>query len=272
MLSNETVLNLVKRHTFAKPAAPPTPRASTLGLDRLALEKRALSSQEEERKRRRVDNQEPHFKGMHVLPSYNINLSNQRTVPSLPASRTSNARKRAEETPSHPGGLSAEGREVLEAHRRRRDHHRGELASVPFALLPNVPQRASRRIKKRKEAARVASTTFNVVPIATVTALGGGTIIEVGKQHPAPSAPLLVTTLPAYVFRTLDGIPHRVIRMAAVVADGAARVPELGMRRPHERREILALTKDSWSSTSGSGRKSKYASIETGICLQKRAP
>ena len=249
MSSNGAVPNAAKHHTFTKPAkppAPPTPRASTLGLDRLALEKRASAAQEEEnRKRRRVDGQEPHFKGMYALPSYNTSFSDQREVPSLPASRTSNARKRAEETPSHPGGLSAEARETLEAHRRRRDHHRGEFPSFPCALLPHLSQRAFQRIKERKTAARVASTTFNVVP--TATALGGGTIIEVGTQHPAPREAVLVMTLPAYASRTLDGMPHRVIRVAVVVVDGAARVPELGMRRPHERREILALTKHRWS-------------------------
>jgi hypothetical protein len=184
---------------------------------------------------------------MYALPSYNISFSNQREVPSLPASRTSNARKRAEETPSHPGGLSAEARETLEAHRRRRDHHRGKLQSVPFVLLPHLSQRAFQRIRERKTTARVALATFNVVPTATAIGLGGGTIIEVGKRHPAPRAAVLVTMLPAYVFPTLDGTPHHVIRVAAVVADGAARVPELGMRRPHERREILALTKHRWS-------------------------
>ena len=92
----------------------------------------------------------------------------------------------------------------------------------------------------------MASATFNVVPTATVTALGGGTIIEVGNRHPARRAAVLVMTLPAYVFRTLDGTLRRVIRVAAVAAVGAARVPEPGMRRPHERREIIALTKDRW--------------------------
>jgi hypothetical protein len=89
------------------------------------MEKRASSSQDELRKRQRVDGQGLHFKGVYVRLSSNIGLSNGRKVPSLPTSRTSNARKRAEETPSHPGGLSEEGRVLLEAHRRRRDHQRG---------------------------------------------------------------------------------------------------------------------------------------------------
>ncbi|KAI0274006.1 pre-mRNA splicing factor [Russula aff. rugulosa BPL654] len=99
------------QHTFRKPAAPlepPTPRVSALGLDRLAIEKRAASSQGDGNgKRQRLDSREPHFK-----------------VPSLPASRMSHTRQRAEDTPSHPGGLSEEGRMLLEAHRRRRDHQR----------------------------------------------------------------------------------------------------------------------------------------------------
>ncbi|KAH9982038.1 hypothetical protein BGW80DRAFT_1161776 [Lactifluus volemus] len=101
------------QHTFrqpAKPLEPPTPRTSNLGLDRLAIEKRAAAAALQEdgnRKRQRADDGEPHFK-----------------VPSLPASRMSNARMRAEETPSHPGGISAEGRMRLEERRRQRGHQR----------------------------------------------------------------------------------------------------------------------------------------------------
>ncbi|KAJ2923805.1 hypothetical protein H1R20_g13289, partial [Candolleomyces eurysporus] len=61
-----------KRHTFrqpAKPLEPPTPRTSVLGLDRLAMEKRAAAALEnnrvgdESRKRPRLDaGDEPHFK------------------------------------------------------------------------------------------------------------------------------------------------------------------------------------------------------------------
>ncbi|KAF8497217.1 P-loop containing nucleoside triphosphate hydrolase protein [Russula emetica] len=96
------------QHTFRKPAPlePPTPRVSALGLDRLAIEKRAASSQGDGNgKRQRLDSREPRFK-----------------LPSLPASRMSQMRQRAEDTPSHPGGLSEQGRVLLEAHRRRRDH------------------------------------------------------------------------------------------------------------------------------------------------------
>ncbi len=64
------------------------------------------------------------------FPSSNMAFQPQ-TVPSLPASRMSHTRQRAEDTPSHPGGLSEEGRVLLEAHRRRRDHQRGVCAPSP---------------------------------------------------------------------------------------------------------------------------------------------
>ncbi|KAI1785395.1 P-loop containing nucleoside triphosphate hydrolase protein [Ganoderma leucocontextum] len=99
------------KHTFrqpAKPLAPPTPRTSVLGLDRLAQEKRAanLANGEGSRKRARLDGDgdEPVFK-----------------VPSLPASRSSHMRQRGEETPSHPGGLSEIARQRLEERRRARE-------------------------------------------------------------------------------------------------------------------------------------------------------
>ncbi|KAL1940616.1 hypothetical protein VTO73DRAFT_8051 [Trametes versicolor] len=99
-------------HTFRrpnKPLAPPTPRASVLGLDRLAQEKRAAAAAangEGSRKKARLDDDgdEPHFK-----------------VPSMPASRTSHLRQRGEETPSHPGGLSDMARQKLEERRRARE-------------------------------------------------------------------------------------------------------------------------------------------------------
>ncbi|KZT35459.1 hypothetical protein SISSUDRAFT_169695 [Sistotremastrum suecicum HHB10207 ss-3] len=101
-----------RQHTFRKPAKPiepPTPRDSLLGLDRLAMEKRAaLQNQNGEgsRKKPRLDSDAPLFK-----------------VPSLPQSRTT-VRQRGEETPSHPGGLSESARARLEEHRRTRDRQR----------------------------------------------------------------------------------------------------------------------------------------------------
>ncbi|KAI0770981.1 P-loop containing nucleoside triphosphate hydrolase protein [Trametes elegans] len=100
------------KHTFrqpTKPLAPPTPRASVLGLDRLAQEKRAAATAangESSRKKARLDGDgdEPMFKA----------------VPSMPASRMSHLRQRGEETPSHPGGLSDVARQKLEERRRAR--------------------------------------------------------------------------------------------------------------------------------------------------------
>ncbi|TFK18800.1 pre-mRNA splicing factor [Coprinopsis marcescibilis] len=109
-----------KRHTFKQPAKlePPTPRASVLGLDRLASEKRAAQALDraggsnESRKRPRLDDgDEPHFK-----------------VPTMPV-RTSNQRQRGEETPSHPGGLSDSARQRLEEHRRNREKQREGIAA-----------------------------------------------------------------------------------------------------------------------------------------------
>jgi len=66
--SNLMVHNVSQQHTFRKPATPlepPTPQVSVLGLDRLAIEKRAASSQGDGNgKRQRLDSREPHFKGM----------------------------------------------------------------------------------------------------------------------------------------------------------------------------------------------------------------
>ncbi|KAI0327247.1 P-loop containing nucleoside triphosphate hydrolase protein [Cubamyces sp. BRFM 1775] len=100
------------KHTFRqpnKPLAPPTPRASVLGLDRLAQEKRAAAASangEGSRKKARLDEDgdEPLFK-----------------VPSMPASRMAHMRQRGEETPSHPGGLSEVARQRLEERRRARE-------------------------------------------------------------------------------------------------------------------------------------------------------
>ncbi|KAL4254518.1 RNA helicase [Abortiporus biennis] len=99
------------RHTFrqpAKPIQPPTPRASVLGLDRLAQEKRAAAAAagDGSRKKPRLDGgpSEPLFK-----------------VPGLPASRSGQIRQRGEETPSHPGGLSETARKKLEERRRNRE-------------------------------------------------------------------------------------------------------------------------------------------------------
>lgn len=67
---NEAAL---QRHTFkppARPLEPPTPRTSILGLDKLAKEKRAAAAAENgegSRKKARIDDSEPRFKGMSLL-------------------------------------------------------------------------------------------------------------------------------------------------------------------------------------------------------------
>ncbi|KAF7317971.1 hypothetical protein MKEN_00885500 [Mycena kentingensis (nom. inval.)] len=107
------------QHTFkqpAKPLEPPTPRASVLGLDRLAMEKRAAAANgnsEGSRKKPRLDSgPEPVFK-----------------VPSIPV-RSDNQRQRGPETPSHPGGMSEVARKRLEEHRRNRDKQREGITAA----------------------------------------------------------------------------------------------------------------------------------------------
>jgi pre-mRNA-splicing factor ATP-dependent RNA helicase DHX38/PRP16 len=59
--------HLAQRHAFkqpSKPLEPPTPRTSVLGLDRLAIEKRAAQNGGDgSRKKARLDDDEPMFKG-----------------------------------------------------------------------------------------------------------------------------------------------------------------------------------------------------------------
>ncbi|KIM52353.1 hypothetical protein SCLCIDRAFT_18190 [Scleroderma citrinum Foug A] len=103
-----------KKHTFRQPAKslePLTPRGSLLGLDRLAKEKRE-EQQDASRKRPRMDD-DAVFK-----------------VPTLPASRSNTTRKRGEETPSHPGGLSDVARQRLEEHRRHREKQKEGIAAT----------------------------------------------------------------------------------------------------------------------------------------------
>ncbi|KAJ7924374.1 P-loop containing nucleoside triphosphate hydrolase protein [Mycena leptocephala] len=114
------LMRLDTRHTFrqpAKPLEPPTPRASLLGLDRLAQEKRAAAANgntEGSRKKPRLDDgSEPFFK-----------------VPNLPLHRSDNQRQRGAETPSHPGGLSETGRKRLEEYRRNKDKQREGITAA----------------------------------------------------------------------------------------------------------------------------------------------
>ncbi|KAJ7223236.1 pre-mRNA splicing factor [Mycena pura] len=139
------LMRLDTRHTFRQPAQlePPTPRASVLGLDRLAQEKRAAAAangnSDGSRKKIRLDNgAEPVFK-----------------VPNLPV-RTDNQRQRGPETPSHPGGMTEIARKRLEEHRRTREKQRAkEGITAAHERRDNAPkglgdfQRRSNRDRDR---------------------------------------------------------------------------------------------------------------------------
>ncbi|KAF9792261.1 P-loop containing nucleoside triphosphate hydrolase protein [Thelephora terrestris] len=104
------------QHKFkqpAKPLEPPTPRTSVLGLDRLAKEKRAASALEDGGRKRQKPDSDKLFK-----------------VPALPGPRPGQSRRRGDETPSHPGGLSEAGRKKLEEFRRNRDRQRDGIKAV----------------------------------------------------------------------------------------------------------------------------------------------
>ena len=121
-----------EKHIFK---APPTPRTSELGLDRLALEKRKdrlLHAHGSDRENKRIrydsgddsndsDGQELRFKGMPYIasmyPPFKIDTLSQ--VPSRPLAST-NVRQRPEDTPSHGTGLSSSARSRLEEHRKAR--------------------------------------------------------------------------------------------------------------------------------------------------------
>ncbi|CAE6358865.1 unnamed protein product [Rhizoctonia solani] len=107
------------RHTFRAPAKlePPTPRTSVLGLDRLAREKRVNATLEAARKKPRLD-----------MPADGDVNQSVFKVPALPA-RLQNPRQRAEETPSHGGGLSDAARKRLEDYRRSRDQQHDGVAA-----------------------------------------------------------------------------------------------------------------------------------------------
>ena len=106
------------RHTF-KPSIP-TPRASMLGLDKLAeTKRREAAERERELKRRRLEEEDDRREdrnGHHV----------EFKKPSLPVNR--HFRERRLETPSNPGGLSEKALETLRAHREKRDNQRGGIS------------------------------------------------------------------------------------------------------------------------------------------------
>lgn len=91
------------KHVFKAPAVP---RTSTLGLDRLAMEKR---------KQREDEDEGGHFK------STSSDRSEPALTPAVPSKiAPSHPRNRAQDTPSHPGGLSDKARKSLEEHRAKK--------------------------------------------------------------------------------------------------------------------------------------------------------
>ncbi|KAG8768899.1 DEAH-box RNA helicase prp16, partial [Ceratobasidium sp. 428] len=108
---------------------PPTPRTSVLGLDRLAREKRVAATLEAARKKPRVD-----------MPADGDVNQSVFKVPALPARlQNQNPRQRAEETPSHPGGLNEAARKRLEEYRKSRDQQRDGVAA-PRESRDNAPR------------------------------------------------------------------------------------------------------------------------------------
>ncbi|QRV91670.1 Helicase associated domain (HA2) [Ceratobasidium sp. AG-Ba] len=134
------------RHTFRAPAKlePPTPRTSILGLDRLAKEKRVAATLEAARKKPRIDmpadgdlNQSV-FKGIILAIDAEIK-ADAALAPALPARlQNQNPRQRAEETPSHPGGLNDAARKRLEDYRKSREQREGMAA--PRETRDNAPR------------------------------------------------------------------------------------------------------------------------------------
>jgi len=99
-----------QRHVFK------APRSSLLGLDRLAEERRESNKDVPVRKRPRMDmldSTKEEFNEPTSKPQFR--------VPSRPASSATNqVRKKGEETPSHPGGLTETARQRLESYRKSR--------------------------------------------------------------------------------------------------------------------------------------------------------
>jgi pre-mRNA-splicing factor ATP-dependent RNA helicase DHX38/PRP16 len=138
------------RHTFKPTMPPPRPRASMLGLDKLAETKRREAAEREyESKRRRLDEEEEDRRdsnGHHV----------EFKKPSLPQNR--NFRERRPETPSNPGGLSNKALETLRAHREKRDAGRGGISlSSRLSRHDPTPRAESGRHWERESTSRTGS-------------------------------------------------------------------------------------------------------------------
>lgn len=106
------------RQTAGAPkfTAPGGPRASVLGLDRLAAEKRAQAAG--------IKTEAPPMKRIKIEVEEDENGASTSggvfKVPALPIKREA-ARVKPEDTPSHGGGISESARSKLEAYRRERN-------------------------------------------------------------------------------------------------------------------------------------------------------
>jgi len=121
------------RHTFKPSMTPPRPRASMLGLDKLAETKRREAAAERERevdaKRRKIEEQDERMHRRESNGHHHVEFKR----PSIPQNR--NIRERRMDTPSHPGGLSDKALETLRAHREKRDASKGGISQSSGRLL-----------------------------------------------------------------------------------------------------------------------------------------
>ena len=139
------------RHTF-KPTMP-APRASMLGLDKLAETKRREAAEREHESKRRKLQDEDDEHGRRGSNGHHVEFKK----PSLPLNR--NFRERRPETPSNPGGLSEKALETLRAHREKRDVGRGGIyQSSRLSRHDPTPRTDSGRHWDRHERERTSRT------------------------------------------------------------------------------------------------------------------
>ena len=62
------------------------------------------------------------------------------SVPALPASRSTNTRQKPEQTPSHPGGLSADASRRLAEYRKAREAQRNDGITARNEIRPDAPR------------------------------------------------------------------------------------------------------------------------------------
>ena len=124
------------QHTFKAPLAEP--RASLLGLDRLAAEKRAASAGEsssstgeQTSKRQRLEKESDEV--------VDRNSGGVFKVPALPI-RKDNIRQRVPETPTHTGGLPTAAREALAARLKARNMPTNLAVGGTLALSANTKE------------------------------------------------------------------------------------------------------------------------------------